>query len=116
MTTHPLNFFVPIRQDEESLKKLQELKDNFSKVDQDLIEKAARKSKIIHFLRVLVLQDKYFVVLTEYDGGHKEYSEFFRTELNSLFKKIFEIADIEVDWNNVNNEPAFYAAASKFQI
>lgn len=116
MTTHPLNFFVPIRQDAEALKKLQELKDTFAKVDQDLIEAAARKSRIIHFLRVLVLDDKYLVVLTEYEGGHKEYAEFFRKELNELFKKIFEMADIEVDWNDVNNEPAFYAAASKFQI
>jgi hypothetical protein len=116
MTTHPLNFFVPIRQDAATLAKLAALKVRFATDDQHKIEAAARKSKIIHFLRVLVLHDKFFVVLTEYDGGHKEYAEFFRKELNDLFKEIFSLADLDVDWKNVNNEQAFYEASKNFQI
>jgi hypothetical protein len=90
---HALNLFVPIRQDPDSLKLLAEIKENFATKDQAEIEKAARESEIIHFLRVLILDDKYFVVLTEYDGGHEEYAEFFRQKLPDLFKQIFTLAN-----------------------
>jgi hypothetical protein len=96
--------------------RLATLKDRFQKDDQIKIEAAARKSEIIHFLRVLVLQDKFFVVLTEYDRGHKEYAEFFRIHLNDLFKEIFSIADLPVNWDSVNNEKDFYEASKKFQV
>ncbi len=79
---HALNLFVPIRQDPDSLKLLAEIRAGFATKDQAEIEKAARESEIIHFLRVLITpDDKYFVVLTEYDGGHEEYAEFFRVKL-----------------------------------
>lgn len=112
---HALNLFVPILQDQNSLKLLAEIKDRFATVDQDLIEKAARKSEIIHFLRVLILDDKYFVVLTEYDGEHAAYAEFFRLELPDLFKQIFTLANGPGAWDKLNNEKDFYEGSVKLQ-
>jgi hypothetical protein len=114
---HALNLFVPIRQDADSLKLLAEIEANFATRDQALIEKAARDSQILHFLRVLISPDrKYFVVLTEYDGSHEEYAEFFRLNLPDLFKQIFTLANGPEAWDQVNNERAFYEASKSLQI
>jgi hypothetical protein len=112
---HALNLFVPILQDADSLKLLAQIKADFATKDQVEIEKAARESEIIHFLRVLILDDKYFVVLTEYDGGHEEYAEFFRQKLPDLFKQIFTLANGAAAWDAVNNQKSFYDASIALQ-
>lgn len=113
---HALNLFIPILQDPDSLKLLAEIKEGFAANDQVAIEKAARESEIIHFLRVLILDDKYFVVLTEYDGGHAEYAEFFRQKLPDLFEKIFTLAHGPGAWKNLDNEKSFYQASKTLQV
>ena len=57
------------------------------------IEAALRKSKLVHFARVVVIDDKYIQVITEYEGPHQEYTEFFRRELTPVFAKIFALTD-----------------------
>ena len=112
---HALNLFVPILQDPDSLKLLADMEAQFATTDQGEIEKAARESEIIHFLRVLILDRKYFVVLTEYDGGHKEYAEFFRESLPDLFKNIFTLSHGPGAWDQLNDEKAFYDASKMLQ-
>jgi hypothetical protein len=80
------------------------------------IEDAARRSKIVHFARIVVIHDKYIQVLTEYDGSHEEYAEWFRKNLNDLFKEVFSFADVSVDWATVNNQAAFYEVSKTLQI
>ncbi|HLL32086.1 MAG TPA: hypothetical protein VK403_13940, partial [Allosphingosinicella sp.] len=76
-----LNMTVPLKQDPESLAKLQKLKEVFADHIQPEIDRALRKSKIVHFARVLVIHDKFLQVITEFDGDPEEYTEFFRREL-----------------------------------
>lgn len=111
---HPLNLFIPIRQNDDGIAKLRELERRFATDDQQKIEEAAQASNILHFLRIVNLDDKYLCVITEYDGDHLEYSEYFRKNLNDLFKYIFEMADIDVNWDEINQEIPFYHAAKKF--
>ena len=112
---HALNLFVPILQDPDSLNLLATIKARFATKDQVTIEKAARESQIIHFLRVLILDDKYFIVLTEYDGGHPDYAEFFRVELPDLFKDIFTLAHGPGAWGKLDSEKPFYEASKILQ-
>ncbi len=79
------------------------------------MKKPRASRRFIHFLRVLILDRKYFVVLTEYDGGHKEYAEFFRKSLPDLFKNIFPVSHGAGAWDQLNDEKAFYDASKMLQ-
>ena len=63
--THALNLTLPIRQDAEPLKKLQQLEAIFPTMVQPKIEEALRKSKLVHFARVLVVRQQV------YRGSHR---------------------------------------------
>lgn len=101
--THALNLTLPIKQDAESQKKLEHLKEIFEAQVQPAIEKALKESKIVHFARVLVIDNKYIQVITEYEGPHQEYTEFFRRALTPVFGAIFSLADGAPDVKNTND-------------
>jgi hypothetical protein len=90
---HALNLTLPIKQDKKTLDALKTLKEEFAEKIQPDIDKALRESKIVHFARVLVVHDKYLMVITEYDGGPEEYTEFFRTALPHVFERLFSLAE-----------------------
>ena len=89
---HSLNLTLRIKQDKETLAKLKFLKDNFGTL-QGQIAAAMKASRILHFARVVVIEDKYIQVLTEYDGDRKAYTEFFRNKLTDIFKLVFSLAE-----------------------
>lgn len=111
--THALTLTLPIRQDSETLTKLAELKAIFADHVQPGIEEALRASRIVHFARVVVIDDKYILVITEYEGSHQEYTEFFRRALTPIFAKIFELADGAPD---VNDTAAFWNYSKRHNI
>src|SRR5687767_11621117 len=111
-----LNMTVPLKQDPESLAKLQKLKEVFADHIQPEIERALRKSKIVHFARVLVIHDKFLQVITEFDGDPEEYTEFFRRELPHVFKPIFELADGAPPWDELNDQDSFFQASKHLNV
>jgi hypothetical protein len=52
-----------------------------------------------------VIDNKYIQVLTEYEGLHQEYTEFFRKALTPVFAAIFDLAEGAPD---VNDPTAFW--------
>jgi hypothetical protein len=42
----------------------------------------------VHFARVVVIDNKYIQVLTEFDGDPMQYTEFFRRELGPVFQAV----------------------------
>ena len=80
---HSLNLTMKIKQDPATLAKLEEFKAIFPKV-QGQIADAMRKSKILHFARVVIIENRYIQVLTEYDGDRQAYTEFFRRNCRRL--------------------------------
>ncbi|MDB5691024.1 MAG: hypothetical protein JWO81_87 [Alphaproteobacteria bacterium] len=111
-----LNMTVPLKQDPESLEKLQQLKAAFADHIQPAIDAVLRKSKIVHFARVLVIHDKFLQVITEFDGDPMEYTEFFRRELPAVFKPIFELAEGAPDWDDLNNQDTFFEASKGLNV
>ena len=111
-----LNMTVPLKQDPESLAKLQKLKEVFADHIQPEIDRALRKSKIVHFARVLVIHDRFLQVITEFDGDPEEYTEFFRRELPHVFKPIFELADGAPPWDDLNDQDTFFEASKKLNV
>jgi hypothetical protein len=104
-----LNMTMKLKQDADSLKQLQGLKAIFASKVQKPMEEAMRTSKLIHFARVLVIDDKYIQVLTEFDGDKQVYTEFFRKALPDLFKTIFSLVEGAPAWDELNQPDAFYA-------
>ncbi|HYG46799.1 MAG TPA: hypothetical protein VD846_02560 [Allosphingosinicella sp.] len=111
-----LNMTVPLKQDPESLAKLQKLKEVFADHIQPEIDRALRKSRIVHFARVLVIHDKFLQVITEFDGDPEEYTEFFRRELPHVFKPIFELAEGAPDWDHLNDQDTFFEASKRLNV
>ena len=111
--THALNLTLPIRQDPQTLDELKKLKEIFPTVVQPKIAEALAKSHIVHFARVVVIDDKYIQVITEYEGPHQEYTEFFRRELTPIFAKIFSLADGVPD---VNDPDEFWKFSQKHNL
>lgn len=106
--THGLNLVIPLKQDAETKAKLAQLDQSFATQIQGEIEDALADSKMVHFARVFAIEDKYILVITEYEGSHEEYIEFFRVKLPNVFRKIFDLAALDVD---VGNPAAFAKAA-----
>lgn len=91
--THALNLTLPIKQDAEAQAALKHLTEIFATEVQPKIEAALKESRLVHFARVLVIDNKYIQVITEYEGPHQEYTEFFRRTLQPVFGAIFALAD-----------------------
>lgn len=104
---HALNLTLPIKQDPDTIAELQKLKEEFADKIQPAIDEALRGSNIVHFARVLVVHDKYLMVITEYDGGPKEYTEFFRKALPGVFKRLFSLAEGAPPFDTLDQESFF---------
>lgn len=116
---HALNLTLKLKQDAETKKKLGEFAKSFATKVQPLIDAALRKSKIVHFARVVVIGDgEYLQVLTEYDGDKFGYTEFFRQELPQIFGAVFSMAEgAPADINAlINDKDAFFEFAKKTDV
>jgi hypothetical protein len=102
-----LNLTAPLKQDPESQRKLAQLAAAFSQVAQPAIDAALAKSNLVHFARVVVIDDKYIQVLTEFDGDPEEYTEFFRRELPDVFRAVFDLVEGAPPWEELDNRVAF---------
>src|ERR1700730_3910705 len=89
---HSLNLTLKIKQDPATLARLKQFKEQFPLL-QGKIASAMKDSRILHFARVVVIEDKYLQVLTEYDGDRRAYTEFFRKKLTDVFKLVFSLAE-----------------------
>ena len=111
--THALNLTLPLKQDPESQKALAHLAEIFTTEVQPKIDAELRNSRIVHFARVVVIDNKYIQVITEYEGSHEEYTEWFRDKLTPVFGAIFGLAEGAPD---VDDPAGFWNYASKHNV
>jgi len=107
-----LNMTMRLKQDPASLAKLAQVKSVFATKIQVAIDEALRKSEIVHFARVLVIDDRYIQVITEYDGDPVVYTDFFRLALPTVFQTIFDLVEDAPPWNELNDRDAFFKYTS----
>jgi hypothetical protein len=103
-----LNLTAPLKQDPETQQRLQGLAAVFAAQVQPAIDAAMGKSEIVHFARVLVIDNKYIQVLTEFDGDPMQYTEFFRQQLGPIFEQIFSLVEGAPPWDELNEPNAFF--------
>ena len=103
-----LNMTAPLKQDPASQQQLQGLIAAFADKVQPAIDQALSGSEIVHFARVLVIDNKYLQVLTEFDGDPMQYTEFFRQHLGPVFKEIFSLVEGAPPWDELDNPNSFY--------
>lgn len=114
---HALNMTMPLKQDAQSQQKLEALKANFANGIQQEIAEALAGSEIVHFARVLVIDNKYIQVLTEFDGDKHEYAVFFLRKLPTVFKAIFELVEGAPSWDQLAaSDDDFVDVASKLNV
>jgi hypothetical protein len=105
---HSLNLTIRIKQDAATLARLKQFKEELFPAVQGKIAAAMKKSRILHFARIVVIEDKYLQVLTEYDGPRLDYTEFFRRELLDVFKVVFSLADDAPSPDILENADKFF--------
>ena len=103
-----LNFTVPLKQDPQSQESLTHLVASFAHDVQPALDAALSRSQIVHFARILVIDNRYLQVLTEFDGDPMDYTEFFRKQLGPIFQAIFALAEGAPPWAELNNPNSFY--------
>ncbi|MGH3720995.1 MAG: hypothetical protein ACRDRI_19545 [Pseudonocardiaceae bacterium] len=106
-----LNLTLPLKQDPQTQESLTQLKAFFTQKIQPMIDAALSESQIVHFARIVVIDDKYLQVLTEFDGDLRGYAEFFHKELGRVFQEIFSLAEDAPPWEELNNPDSFYKYA-----
>jgi len=102
-----LNLTMPLKQDEETQQKLREFAETAADTVQPLIEATLRDSEIVHFARLLVIDNQWVQVITEFDGDPVEYSEFFRLKLGPVFEFLFSLVEGAPPWEVLNNPDEF---------
>lgn len=111
-----LTLTAPLKQDPESQRQLAEFKASFRETIQPMMEEALGKSKMVHFARVVVLQDKFIQVITEFDGDAFPYTEFFRLELGEAFRQLFSLVEGAPPWEQMNNPNTFFELAFSLNV
>jgi hypothetical protein len=111
-----LNLTIPLKQDDQTQESVRALVDSFTENYQEMIDAALARSRIVHSARILVIDNKYLQVLTEFDGDPIDYTDFFREELGSVFEKIFALAEGAPPWEELNNRAAFYEYTHKRNV
>jgi hypothetical protein len=91
--THALNLTLKIKQDAETLARLDHIRAIFAEKLQPQIDAALAESKLVHYARILVIDNLYIQVLTEFDGDRRVYTEFFRQKLTEIFRAVFSLAE-----------------------
>jgi hypothetical protein len=111
-----LNLTAPLRQDPEGQQALQQLAATFAERVQPVIDAALSRSELVHFARVLVIDNKYIQVLTEFDGDPMQYTEFFRRELGPVFEAVFSLIEGAPSWEELNNPNSFFEFTSSLNL
>jgi hypothetical protein len=111
-----LNLTAPLKQDPDSLARLHELVETFAERVQPALQAALDESEVVHFARVLVIDDTYLQVLTEFDGDPMAYTEFFRTQLGPVFQQIFSLVEGAPPWEELDDPDAFFEYTSGLSI
>ncbi|MGH3770294.1 MAG: hypothetical protein ACRDRW_02665 [Pseudonocardiaceae bacterium] len=106
-----LNLTIPLKQDPQTQESLKQLIDSFTQKAQPTIDTALSQSQIVHFARIVVIDNKYLQILTEFDGDLITYAEFFRKKLGPIFQEIFSLAEDAPPWEDLNNPDSFYKYA-----
>ncbi|MEG0799884.1 MAG: hypothetical protein RR184_09275 [Citrobacter sp.] len=110
---HALNMTMPLKQDAKSQEALEELKKNFAGGIQQIISDALAKSEIVHFARILIIDNKYIQILTEYDGDKRDYALFFLKELPNVFESIFGLVEGAPLWTDLQKSADLFVETSK---
>lgn len=111
-----LNMTMPLKQDPHSQQELQKLKVAFANGVQQAIGDALAESELVHFARVVVIDDKYIQVLTEYDGDKTVYALFFLQKLPEVFKAIFALVEDAPAWEELSHPDVFLTLAQQFNV
>ena len=111
-----LNLTAPLKQDQASQAAIAALKARFADEIQPLMDAALAKSGLVHFARVLVIDNRYLQVLTEFDDDPIKYTEFFRQELHDVFKLVFSLVEGAPPWEELDDELAFYEYTQELNL
>jgi hypothetical protein len=108
---HALNFAIKIKRDLKTFQRLEKLEADFPNGIQQKIDAALRESNLVHFARVVVIDNAYLMVITEYDDDPMAYTEFFRQKLPDVFALLFSFAEVPPTPDVLEDKTKFFNLA-----
>jgi hypothetical protein len=111
-----LNLTARIKQDDESQQRLQQIVRDFAEHIQPAMEAALTAVETVHYARVVVIDNQYIQVLTEFDGEADEYAEFFRQHTGELFRLVFSLSEGAPPWEELNNPNSFFEYVNSLNL
>ena len=113
---HAINMTLRLKQDAASKRALADFKNAFATRWQPQIESVMRASRLIHFARVVIIDDKYLQLLTEFDGDRRVYTTFFLNALPEVFKAMFALGAGAPPWDELKHPDRFYEYCGSLDI
>jgi hypothetical protein len=111
-----LNLTAPLKQDADSQQRLQQVISDFAEQIQPRVDAALAEVETVHYARVVVIDNKYIQVLTEFDGEADEYAEFFRQQTGDLFRLVFSLAEGAPPWEELDNPNSFFEYVNSLNL
>src|SRR3712207_5938434 len=103
-----LNLTLPLRPDQATQARLQEVQALFSDTIQPLLKQVLDASEVVHFARVVSIGDRYLQVFLEYDEKSTTYIELFRGALGPLFEQLFSLVEGVPPWSELDAPDKFH--------
>jgi deferrochelatase/peroxidase EfeB len=103
-----LNLTFPLKQDAGSQASLQHLVAAFATQVQPVLEEKLAESEVVHFARVLVVDNRYLQVITEFDADPVTYTDFFLSELPHVLETIISLVEGAPPWEELSDPTAFF--------
>jgi hypothetical protein len=103
-----LNLTFKLKQDPETLARLDGLAKAFPTEAQPLIDRVLAESRWVHFVRVFVIDNTYLQVLTEFDGDPLAHTSFLLEKLGPIFEPIFSLVEGAPPWGELQEPIRFF--------
>jgi hypothetical protein len=111
-----LNLTAPLKQDADTQQRLQQVISDFAEQIQPRVDAALAEVETVHYARVVVIDNKYIQVLTEFDGEADEYAEFFRQQTGDLFRLVFSLVEGAPPWEELDNPNSFFQYVNSLNL
>ena len=115
-TPNILNLTLPLKQDAASQAKLKEFASKFKTDFLPSVWEVLKESRMVHYARFVVIDNKYLQVLTEYDTDFRTYSDFFATRLHPFFATLFTLVEGAPDATLASDRETVYQFIKKYDL
>jgi hypothetical protein len=113
---HFLNLTLPLKQDAASQGTIKAFLADFPAKYGPGVVAVLKESRMVHYCRFVVIDNRYLQVLTEYDTDFRVYTDFFADQLHDFFKLLFAVVEGAPSVDKAGDREEVYKFISKHDL